>query len=349
FFDFEGDPLYTEPGWENTGLEYLWGATTVDTGEPVFTPRWAHDRDQEQATLVEFLDWLAARRATPGFEGLHVYHYAPYEVTALKRLVGTFGTHAAELDRLLRDGVFVDLYATVRRSIRISEGSYSIKRLEPLTMGDDERTGEVADGGESVAWYEEYQALAAAGEAAEAQQRLDALAEYNDADCRSTLRLRDWLLARPGVERGDASPDDGEGADEAAEGGEHWSDEAAVLADELLAPFRDVAPADRTPSQQGAAMVAAGLLYHRREELPFWWGHFDRLAAPLDDLARDGEALVVDPVAVEVLDDWHLPTPRSRSLRRRLRTVVALAGGYKLSLPGKLLGFYGPPAPPAFT
>ncbi|MCB0965164.1 MAG: TM0106 family RecB-like putative nuclease, partial [Acidimicrobiales bacterium] len=326
----------------------LWGTITVDSGEPVFTPRWAHDRAQERRVLCEFLDWLADRRATPGFEGLHVYHYAPYEVTALKRLVGTFGTHATVLDRLLRDGVFVDLYAVVRRAIRISEGSYSIKRLEPLTMGDEEREGDVADGGESVAWYAEYQALAAEGDAAGAQQRLDALARYNDFDCLSTLRLRDWLRARPGVDRSGSEPS--ADADQAPTApSEHWSDEAAQLADELLAPFRDVAPADRTPAQQATAMVAAGLLYHRREELPFWWGHFARLAAPLDDLARDGEALVLPPHAVELVDDWHLPSSSTKKLHRRLRATVELAGGYKLSLPGRLYGFYGPPAPGPFA
>ena len=40
---------------------------------------------------------------------LHVYHYAAYEITALKRLMGRYGTREAELDDLLRRGVFVDL------------------------------------------------------------------------------------------------------------------------------------------------------------------------------------------------------------------------------------------------
>ena len=44
------------------------------------------------------------------------------------------GVYEDEVDQLLRDGVFVDLYATVRAGIRVSQRSYSIKKLEPLYM-----------------------------------------------------------------------------------------------------------------------------------------------------------------------------------------------------------------------
>ena len=63
---------------------------------------------------------------------MHIYHYAPYEPTAIKRLVGRHGTCVDEVDELLRAGVFVDLYRAVRQGIRASVESYSIKRLEPL-------------------------------------------------------------------------------------------------------------------------------------------------------------------------------------------------------------------------
>ena len=46
--------------------------------------------------------------------------------------MGRYGTREAEVDRLLRGGVFVDLYRAVRQGIRASVESYSIKRLEPL-------------------------------------------------------------------------------------------------------------------------------------------------------------------------------------------------------------------------
>ena len=46
--------------------------------------------------------------------------------------MGRYATRENELDQMLRAGIFVDLYAVVRHSIRASVESYSIKQLEPL-------------------------------------------------------------------------------------------------------------------------------------------------------------------------------------------------------------------------
>src|SRR5690606_31652698 len=48
FFDFEGDPLYTEPaadGRVRWGIDYLFG--WVDNADQ-YTPLWAHDFDDEK-------------------------------------------------------------------------------------------------------------------------------------------------------------------------------------------------------------------------------------------------------------------------------------------------------------
>ncbi len=63
---------------------------------------------------------------------MHVYHYAPYEPAALKRLMGRYATREAEVDRMLRAGLFVDLYAVVKHAVRASVERYSIKDLEPF-------------------------------------------------------------------------------------------------------------------------------------------------------------------------------------------------------------------------
>src|SRR3712207_7478570 len=52
------------------------------------------------------------------------------EVSALKRLTGRYGVREAELDQLLRAERFVDLYPVVKQSMRISKGSYSIKKVD---------------------------------------------------------------------------------------------------------------------------------------------------------------------------------------------------------------------------
>ena len=77
-----------------------------------------------------FMDIVSSRLER--WPELHVYHYGHYEVVALKWLAGRYGTREAELDRLLRGEVLVDLYRIVTQSLRASVESYSIKKLEPL-------------------------------------------------------------------------------------------------------------------------------------------------------------------------------------------------------------------------
>jgi predicted RecB family nuclease len=108
---------------------------------PPFRAFWAHSRAEERAAFSSFLDYVADRRAR--YPGLHIYHYAAYEKSALRRLSMTHVLGEDAVDTLLREGVLVDLYEIVRRSLRISEKSYSIKSLEPLYMGADLRTGAI--------------------------------------------------------------------------------------------------------------------------------------------------------------------------------------------------------------
>src|SRR5439155_23408508 len=83
---------------------------------------------------------------------LHIYHYAPYEPTAVGRLMGRHGTREAEVDQLLRGDRFVDLFRAVRQGVRASVESYSIKRLEPLY--GFERAIDLRDAGSSILAFE---------------------------------------------------------------------------------------------------------------------------------------------------------------------------------------------------
>ena len=54
---------------------------------------WAHDRGEERAAFEVFIDYVIAALAED--PRIHVYHYAPYEPSALKRLMGRHGTRSA--------------------------------------------------------------------------------------------------------------------------------------------------------------------------------------------------------------------------------------------------------------
>ncbi|GAB7068952.1 TM0106 family RecB-like putative nuclease [Mycobacterium hodleri] len=332
FFDFEGDPLWTLDGRE-WGLEYLWG---VLTSADEFTPYWAHDRPSERQALVDFLAMV--RKRLKKYPGMHVYHYAAYEKSTLLRLAGRYGTGENDVDELLRNGVLVDLYPLVRKSIRVGTESYGIKYLEPLYMGNELRSGEVTTATDSITQYARYCALRDEGSHDDAQIVLKEIEDYNRYDCRSTRRLRDWLVARAiesEVPPRGPQPVRGKAAEEAVE--------VADALERRLMRFAGDGTEPRTPEQTAVAMVAAARGYHKREDKPFWWAHFDRVNSPVDEWADDGDVFVAD--RQEIVADWHQP-PRARKPQRHVRLFGEIATG---ELGRSMYALYEPPAPAGFA
>jgi predicted RecB family nuclease len=343
FFDFEGDPLWSEPGSTTWGLEYLFGCLTVDgvgsrSGGEQFTPFWAHDRAEERRALVEFVGWLTERRRR--WPELHVYHYAPYETAALLRLAARHGVCEDEVDQLLRDGVFVDLYAVVRGAVRVSSRSYSIKKLEPLYMAA--REAAVTNAADSIVVYHQVIAARIAGRDDEARALLDEIRDYNLDDCVSTWRLRDWLLER----RADHGPHDAptpptEAAPETQTPGDQRL--ALMRLESLLRDrLEGVRPHERTPEQQAVALVASSVLFHAREDKPVWHAHFERLRTPVRDWRGDDGVFVIE--GGEVVEQWHKP-PRARSARRILRLEGEPMRGIPLGPGSEVSSCYTDPPP----
>ncbi|UKA51981.1 TM0106 family RecB-like putative nuclease [Arthrobacter sp. FW305-123] len=342
FFDFEGDPLWQDPITEKWGLEYLFGVVEnpLEPGaRPVFKPFWAHSRAEEGKAFEDFLEYVAQRRAQ--YPGMHIYHYAAYEKTALRNLSLTHVVGETAVDDLLRQGVLVDLYDTVRHSLRISENSYSIKKLEPLYMGQHLRSGEVTDAGASVVAYADYCTARDNGNAAQAALILEGIRDYNEYDCLSTLELRNWLLARA-AERsilpGGEADEPPRTSAEAAPKYEAAPEERALF--DYLAGLSE--EEKTTADARAIGIVAAGVGYHRREDKQHWWGHFDRLEKPTSQWPDERDLFIVDHA--ELLQDWAKPTPRSNPAR-----VVKLYGrsgdGAGLEPGKKYFRMYGSPLP----
>ncbi|UOR00446.1 TM0106 family RecB-like putative nuclease [Leucobacter allii] len=342
FFDFEGDPLYREAdpdGRARWGIDYLFGM--VDERE-TFTPIWAHDLAAERRALERFLALVEERRRA--HPGMHIYHYAAYERTHLTSIAARHGIGEEAVDRLLAEHVLVDLYPIVRRALRVGSRSYSIKKLEPLYMGERLRDeAGVTSGAQSVGEYAEASALLRSNEPAEREEgarRMHAIAEYNAYDCVSTLRLRDWLRGIADA-HGVAHAPEPEFPDAVAE------EPAGSESPTAVALRARAESAERNGSGESAGLLrlaASAVDYHRREQKSFWWAHYARLVDPIEDWADTRDVLVASGESTVELD-WHRP-PRARVDRRAIRLRGEIAPGSSGIKPGaQLFAVYERPAP----
>lgn len=287
FFDMEGYPLVAG------GLEYLFGACVraKDADGLEFKDWWAHDREEEKVAFEGFVDWIFEQwTANPG---MHIFHYAPYEPSAVRRLSTRHDTRQDKVDQLLRNNVFVDLYQIVRQGLRIGEDSYSIKAVEHFYR--PRRDTSVATAAESIVQYARWIESNQAQDWSQSPILKD-IRDYNEDDCQSTAELLVWLrtqgdannirplnfAAHPEVVPPPEIPVEAQARAEAAEILRQRNDEVSVV-------------------------LADVLDFHRREEKPIWWRMFDRADAAPEEL-RD------DPGCIEGVSAVGTPYQEKRSL-----------------------------------
>ncbi len=331
FFDFEGDPLYTEPapdGQAHWGIDYLFG--WVDNSDQ-YTALWAHDFAAEREAFERFLDFVKLRRAA--HPGMHIYHYAPYETSHLVAMAARHGVREGEIDRLLREGVFVDLYPLVLRTVRVGTRSYSIKKLEPLYMGADVRTSDVQKGDDSIVQYVAARELAAAGEQEEADAVFADLADYNRYDCVSTRRLRNWLIDIARAEGVNPAPPDE--ADEVIY--EPSPRSVSLLADAERA-------VDAGDDGQVHRIAAAAIDYFPREAKSFWVSHFQRLREPVTMWDGTRDVVRIDRASSRVQRDWSIGEGR-RVMSRDIEIRGEVSPGTTLGAGAQPFALYPVPAP----
>ena len=265
FFDLEGDSFVGE-----RGLEYLFGYIfTAENGEPIYKSAWAFSRAEEKQAFENFVDFVMERWKQDA--GLHIYHYAPYEPSALKRLMGRYATREEEIDQLLRAGVFVDLYQIVRHSIRASVESYSIKDLEPF-YGFERKTL-LPDA--NVALANLHANLELDDIPSITHETKTVVLAYNYDDCASARGLREWLeiqrkqLVTTGVDVPRPEPGDGSPTEKITD----WLIKVNALIERLTADI-PVDPEERNEEQQARWILANIIDWHRREDKAVWWEYF---------------------------------------------------------------------------
>ena len=311
FLDLEGDPFFSSD--EVDGIEYLFGVIEPGrengAGQPAFHTFWSIQNGTvtvqgERRAFEALIDLVMNRLAAD--PKLHIYHYAPYEPTAIKRLAGRHGTREEEVDRLLRGEVFVDLHRAVRQGVRASVESYSIKRLEPLY--DFKREIDLRDAGTSIVEFETWLEL---GQGDERDELLGQIEAYNRDDCLSTQHLRGWLegqRVKLSDELGAALP-----RPVMPEPDETEDSEAQKAVNELVDSLTEGLPEaveEMTDDERGLWLLAQLLNWHRRESKSFWWRYF-YLANELTDEERREEPDALGELTFD--RSWADLAPRARS------------------------------------
>jgi predicted RecB family nuclease len=291
FFDIEGHPLM------EGGLEYLWGVSYHDTQATqgkayAFKDWWAHDQKQEKRAFEDFIDWTYQRWQQD--KTMHVYHYASYEITAIRKLSTRNQTRLDEVAEMLNYGVFIDLYKVVKNGLLIGEPKYSIKNVEHLYR--DARTTDVANGGESIVFYENWCEQGGTKNWAEqdngykgwladpehfdwtAWQSLKDIRDYNIDDCESTLELVDFLRKQQKKSGITYSPveeikSEKEKTDKQISNQEKR--EALIARQQALVDRFEAD--DKLNNDPIAELLTSLLHFYDRERKPQLWSYFERL------------------------------------------------------------------------
>jgi RNase_H superfamily len=221
-----------------------------------------------------------------------------YELTALKRLASGHGVGEALLDQLLRQQHFVDLYRIVQQGLITSEGGASLKDLE--VFYEYERPRDVATASDSIVAYEKWRD-------SQDDAVLESIRAYNEADCRSTKGLRDWLAhtVRPAHlswwKPTKFAPEESE------------RDKDTLRAEQEREQLRrQLTTTTGHLAGEPAELLFELAWFHEREDKPKWWAMFDRAE-------RDTEELIDDPDSLGGLVAIGIARPEKKSQVRTYR------------------------------
>ena len=268
YFDIESNTLLTK-----LPLHYLWGAAHEDNQEG-FNCWWAHSELEMKQAFEDFIDWVFERWSLD--KDMHIYHYGQYEITALRTLMGHFGSREEKVDQLLRNEVFVDLIRVVKQSLCVGSKGYGLKEIEPLYRED--RVGEVTSGLDSTVTYEVWSADKGDSRNHTDSELLKEIWDYNKDDCISLIHLADFLREIQSENR----------INYIFRSSSEREAEKLAASERIEELVNSLHGQERKPH---ARILANLCLYHRRENKPVFWRMFDRFEATDQDLVDDLDCL----------------------------------------------------------
>ena len=255
YFDMEGDPFFA-PARARVSIRRV----------PRRGPLRCRSRARPQGRKAgdeEFLDFVVERRSR--FPKLHVYHYAPYEETALRRLTSATDARSARSTTAARGRArrSVRSCAKAARFVRelFDQEDRAILRVQAQCRRSARRRFDrgvrtVPRNGDERFWTTS--------------------SEYNRDDCRSTLRVAPLALEKrvEAEAAGEAMPWTARSPAPSRKRNRRPRNAMVELRNAILDWLRppSTAPTRRRLPTARAALAARQLLdYHRREAKPEWW------------------------------------------------------------------------------
>lgn len=280
YFDIEGDPFYVDGG-----MEYLLGYVCRGEEDFNYTKLWSSNRLEEREAFSQLMAFLTARWKR--YPRMYIYHFAPYEPSALKRLARVHALFEKEVDQLLRAERFIDLHAVCKEALLASVETYSLKALEKFTRYTRKVDLRIASSARKIV-----EVALEVGQFEKIPPGTTSLVEeYNEDDCLAAEALHRWLeglrndvarnatITRPEIKSG-----------EATENVQNLDTRASALFRSLTQGLPD----DRdTWNEEHKAkwLLAHQIDYFRREDKSAWWEYFRVHELEHDDLIDERKAI----------------------------------------------------------
>lgn len=281
YFDIEGDAFYPDGG-----LEYVLGYAYAENGSYTYKRLWSTNRIEEKKAFDQFMQFVMARWKK--FPKMYVYHFAPYEPSAVKRLARVHALFEKEVDDLLRAERFIDLHAVFKEALLASVERYSLKELEKFTH----YTRKVVLHDASVARKAVEVALESNNFNSLAPETIKNVEDYNEDDCLATEALHKWLenlrtdlissgkqFQRPELLTGEASEN---------------IQVVDTRSQTLFKALTEKLPDDRetwTDEHKAKWLLAHQIEYFRREDKSAWWEFYRVHELEHEDLLDERKAI----------------------------------------------------------
>lgn len=265
YFDIEGDHFY-----EEGGIEYLFGVSFQNKdGHLEYKSFWARNRVDEKKIFGGFMDFILKR--WKDYPDMHIFHYAPYEPTAIKKLASRCALFEQEVDQLLRSERFIDLFSVIKETLIASVESYSLKDMEHFsgyTRKADLRLASDARRRISIALdFDDFSSMS--------DSDFELIEIYNKDDCFATQALHSWIEAiyQDQIKVGKQLKRLEDSSGEAAEHITEREEQARALFEALVNDLPED-PADWGNEEHAKWLLAHQVEFYRREMRSAWWEFF---------------------------------------------------------------------------